>query len=421
MCTCSQAEINRLTSRCSELSGLNSALQSTIDSAEETRLQAVREVNQQLLKTEGELHSVDMRLHDAEERFERTLATLNKSDAELRTVREVLQKRERSVRELTTQKEELAVLLEDEKSRMQSELDAARKEIRDLRLKLADNERQHRIALEAVQEDVEKKVPAIAAAAAADAERFCLRDAETKIVSLRSEYELKLEQKSRELVRSQVAHEEALARTKAAGADDRAELERLKYQMRRLQQRCDELEMDAADKKRQFITSGGSAVQYVMVPGAQTPAALPIHGAHRDAGGPNYSMNHSGAGLMPNGSFGGTVPFTPVDGATSSVGGQSFGNGGALGPRTEEERYLLGLMQSEIKNIRDQLSRSVTVPPQATPMQAWNRSSYGAYPEGAQNVTAPYFQHSRVMPAFPHELNPNGHPANQTGNLQRKN
>jgi hypothetical protein len=45
---------------------------------EESRSQAVREVVQQLSKAEGEGHVCMLRLHDADERNERTLAAVAK-------------------------------------------------------------------------------------------------------------------------------------------------------------------------------------------------------------------------------------------------------------------------------------------------------------------------------------------------------
>lgn len=322
--------------------------------AEETRAQAVREVTQQLMKTEGELHSMSMRLHDADERYERAQSAIAKSDADIRVLRDTIQKRDRTIRELTIQKEEMTAHMEEERTKLLQDIDAQRKDIMEWKSKVSDAERKHRQVLDAMQEDISNKVPQIAANAAAEAERICHRDLESKISALRSDYELKLEQKTRELSRAQTSNEESLARIKVANADDKAELERMRFQNRRLQKRCDELEAELDGRSRRMVVT--------------TPAP---------SQGPQYIVVPSESGMRG-------INQTPYVVQQGMPIPQSL---------PQEEQQYLQLIQNEIQGIKSVLSRSAQ-PTTPYPMQGIQNIPF------ANNIQTPFYGMTYPAPAY---------------------
>lgn len=338
---------------------------------------------QQLSKAEHEQQILMLRLHDADERNERTLATLSKTDGELRAHKELLQKKERNIRELMQQRDEISSALEDERARNVIESEGSRREIKELRTKIADAERDHRLEIDAIKDDVSKKIPQISASAVAEAEKLCLRENELKLSSLRSEYEIKLEQKSRDLIRSQTAHEEAVARLKSANAEDKADVERLRFQVRRLQHRCDELEADVEDRARK----GYLQTQPMLLNQHGGRNGMPVvyhHPTPLSSSHPIYAGESIDGTMFMNSVGNNSIHYAPPP--PHPAQSMEFNNSYI----SLEEKKLMEMMQSEIKGIQDKLSRSMSMGPEQTPLPNRWTPSNGNYSGNAVNHTMPY-------------------------------
>jgi DNA repair exonuclease SbcCD ATPase subunit len=104
--------------------------------------------------------------------------------------------------------------------------------------------------MEEMKQDVAERLPRITAAAVDRLEAQFAAKLESESNSIKARYDASSERQRRELIEMQATQAEREARQRSMHADEKAELERLKYHAQRLQRRVDELEAENEESLR---------------------------------------------------------------------------------------------------------------------------------------------------------------------------
>ena len=123
--------------------------------------------------------------------------------------------------------------------------------------------RRHQLEVESLKRDIAEKVPQIVATAVERVEGQLAVRVEKEVSSVRLRYEQQNERMKRELLELQGGNAEREARQRAAHADEKSELDRLRYLSQRLQRRVAELEAEVDEmrvhRKNALLLGPGSA------------------------------------------------------------------------------------------------------------------------------------------------------------------
>ena len=244
------AETARLTSRCAELDAVNSMLRTQLDKAAESEANALKDVQRALDRAEFDNTRLKDKVSELEAKNEVALGRLVALEKDYLTAQDGLHKRDRAVRE-ERQRAELAMQhAEEVRRKLEQEADSLRAELHKERLQTSDVARQHRQEMEELKQDVAERLPRITAAAVERLEAQFAAKLESESNSIKARYDASSERQRRELIEMQATQAEREARQRSMHADEKAELERLKYHAQRLQRRVDELEAENEESLR---------------------------------------------------------------------------------------------------------------------------------------------------------------------------
>ncbi len=246
----SQVEISRLSSKVTELETINNILSEKVDKASDREALAVKEVQRLLDKSEYEVMRLKDRIHEMEKKADNDTNRVINLEREITKLQDELFKKDANIRE-EKQRVDLHVSRVDEvRSKYELEVDNLRKEVQKEKDLTKEVALKHAKEIENMKRDIQEKIPKIASQAVSKIESQWVTKLEQETSSVRSRYEHQIESMRREMMELSTAYTEKDARQRSLFADDKAELERLRYQNQRLQRRCDDLEQDVEDFKR---------------------------------------------------------------------------------------------------------------------------------------------------------------------------
>lgn len=246
----SQVEISRLASKVAELETINNILSEKADKASDNTALVVKEVQRLLDKSEYEVIRLKERIHEMEKKSDNDTNRVINLEREITKLQDELFKKDANIRE-EKQRVDLHVARVDEvRFKYEQEIDNLRKDVQKEKDVVKDNALKHTKEIENMKRDIQEKIPKIASQAVSKIESQWVTKLEQETSSVRSRYEQQIESMRREMIELATTYTEKEARQRSLFADDKAELERLRYQNQRLQRRCDDLEQDVEDFKR---------------------------------------------------------------------------------------------------------------------------------------------------------------------------
>jgi len=234
-----------------ELDGANNVLREQLDRSNEREDASVREVQRALDKTEFELSRAKERLAETEGRLSAEQTRVSGLEKELSTAQEQIFRRDRQLREERERGEVALIKLEECRNRYEEELSTFRAQLVQERHTSSELTRKHKAEIEGIREEVSARLPAIAASAAERVEEQCSMKAHREMEALKLQYESNLQRMRRDVLRLQSELAETEAKYKSVTAEERAELERLRGQVKRFQRRSEELEeqLDSSSRR----------------------------------------------------------------------------------------------------------------------------------------------------------------------------
>lgn len=240
-----QAEISRLSSRVIELETIQSVLRSELDKSSELESQSSRDFKRQIDRAEFECTRLRERLTDMEIKSQSDSVRITTLERENLTLQEEIFKKERISREERRRAEAVNSGVKEIRENFDLEISNLQKENSDLI-------HRHKIEIDEIKKDVSEKLPKIAAVAIENLEQQIAFKFQQQLVSVKSRYDVLLGNNKKELQELQALQAERDARLRASTADERAELESVKYQLQRLKRKNDELESEIDKHRREL-------------------------------------------------------------------------------------------------------------------------------------------------------------------------
>lgn len=254
-----QSEVVRLSSKLSEQEAVLEVLRAQLDKAQEVQFAAVRDVEKQLDRSVFDNHRLAERVKDLEGKVTNSSARCQELEKELIIAQDGTFRVERTLREEQQKQQTLTLRLEQQRATFETELVTAREALHQQRLAENDIRTKHRDEIEAMKRDVAERIPKISQAAAERLEGHYQTKIEQEVGGMRARHEVQIQALKRELVEMSASQAEREARQRAAIADERAELERLKGQSARQLRQIGSLETDLDDALLAVRRNGGRA------------------------------------------------------------------------------------------------------------------------------------------------------------------
>jgi hypothetical protein len=183
------------------------------------------------------------RLTELEARSQAEIARAASLEKEAQAHQEALYKRDRTIREERQRAEDAVGRLEELRTRYETEVESFRTQLHEEKNTNSELIRRHKLELEELRREISEKVPRIAAAAVESVENQMTVRVEKEVSSVKLRYEQQLEIAKRDLYEAQAEIAEKEARGRFSRAEEKAELDKLRYQHQRLQRRADEIEV----------------------------------------------------------------------------------------------------------------------------------------------------------------------------------
>jgi DNA repair exonuclease SbcCD ATPase subunit len=275
-----QAEVSRLTSRATELDALVSVLRGQLDQAGSHEMQAVRDVQRQLDSAEAEVVRLRDRLADREVKEEALNARIKSHEKELIRLQEAVFKRDRQLREEQEKGESVQSQIDAIRKGYESEVEEAKAALTKQKQANSDMVLQQRREVERLEQEIAERVPEMVASAVAQVEARSAAKHAKELADQRLMSDLQREKLKQENSDLQTIYAEKEARQRLQMADEKVELEKLRLGQKAAQRRCEDLEEQVQELRRQLRLTAHTA-QYS---GAQSA---------RRGGGLNRSMNLS--------------------------------------------------------------------------------------------------------------------------------
>jgi len=268
-----QSEVARLSSKLSEQEAVLEVLRSQLDKAQDVQSAAVRDVEKQLDRSVFDAHRLAERVKDLESKVANSSARCQELEKDLIIAQDSTFRAERTLGEEQQKQKTLTLRLEQQRSTFESELVAAREALHQQRLAENDIRTKHRDEIEAMKREVAERIPKISQAAVERLEGHYQTKMEQDVGGMRARHEVQIQALKRELVEMSASQAEREARQRAAIADERAELDRLKSQNSRQLRQITTLETDLDDALLAIRRGGGRAMLLDAAAGAAGAAA----------------------------------------------------------------------------------------------------------------------------------------------------
>jgi hypothetical protein len=211
---------------------------------------------------------------ELEKKSETDIARIVSLEREIANMQEQIFRKERFMKEEKQRADVASSRIDEIRSGLESEIDDAHRKLHEEKLASAEANRKHKQEIEQLKKEVVEKIPQITAAAVERLESQWSQRLESETNVVRSRYEQQMDRMRREISELQSLQAEREARQRALYADERAELERLRYQNQRLQRRSEELESELEDTKRENRRAARSGYQ-PSNKGKETPFRTP--------------------------------------------------------------------------------------------------------------------------------------------------
>ena len=241
------SEVSRLTSKCSEQEAIVDVLRAQLEKAQSTQEIAVHDVERQLDRTVFESHRLQEQVKELEGRCASSSLRSIELEKKMMEAQDSVFRTEHLLREEQQRKQNLSDIMEEQRTMHDKEMASSRESLHKERMAMSNTQSNHHREIENLKQEVAERIPKISQAVAEKIEgQFQGRiDSETSMLRVR--HETQLQDMKRELLEMQATYAEKEARQRAAVADDRAELERLRNKSGRQQQQIKELEDDIDD------------------------------------------------------------------------------------------------------------------------------------------------------------------------------
>jgi len=246
-----QQETSRLTSRIAELEAINNVQRSQLDKASEMEAFAVRDVQRLLDRSEFDNSRLKERVMELEKKSETDISRIVSLEREIANMQEQMFRKDRFVKEEKQRAEIASSRIEEIRAGLENEIEEAHRKLHEEKIASAESSRKHKQEIEQLKKEVIEKIPQITTSTVERLEAQWTHRLESEANNIRLRYEQQMDRMRREIAELQSLQAEREARQRALYADERAELERLRYQNQRLQRRSEELESELDDMKRE--------------------------------------------------------------------------------------------------------------------------------------------------------------------------
>ena len=274
-----ESEVARLTSKLSEQEAVLEVLRSQLDKAQDAQSNAIHDVEKQLDRSIFDVHRLRESVRELDAKNTNSITRVVELEKQLIVAQDSTFRAERALREEQQRQQLAAQRLEQQRATSETELSVAREETHQSHLALREAEAKHRSEMEALKREVSERIPKISQAVVERLEGQFQNRVDSELNSLQARNDSQMQGLKRELLELQVQHAEKDARQRAAVADERAELERLKVQNGRQQKQITDLETDLDDALLAVRRGGGRALLMDAAVKAQSSAEEKVEAA----------------------------------------------------------------------------------------------------------------------------------------------